>query len=161
MKYKTEEERKQAKREYLKQRYQINKEKILEQKKQYYQDNKEKRVEYAKQRYQTNKEKIAEQQKQYNQTSMRRAKNLVSSYNQTDKQMGRGECTLTAQWIVKHIFSQKCLYCGESDWRKLGCDRIDNSLPHTEDNVVPCCGDCNTKRGTKTFEEFLVECKTS
>ena len=73
-----------------------------------------------------------------------------------DKKRNRGKCTLTAQWIMDYIFTKKCVYCGESDWKKLGCDRIDNSKPHTEDNVVCCCGECNTKRGTKEFEEFLA-----
>lgn len=145
MKYKTEEERKQAKKEYSKQYY-----------KQYYQTNKEKLLEQQKQYNQTNKEKIVEYHKQYFRTPMGRASRLVQAHNQEDKKYNRGECTLTARWIVDNIFSQKCIYCGESDWRKLGCDRIDNSKPHTEDNVVPCCEACNNKRKKKPFEEFLT-----
>lgn len=190
MKYTTEEERKQAKREYDKQRYQANKEKILEQqkqyKKQYYQENKEKRLEQIRQYYQDNREKLSEQKKQYYQTNkekileqnkqyyqenkekrleygkqryqtpMGRASKLANRHNQEDKKYNRGECSLTAQWIIDNIFTQKCIYCGESDWRKLGCDRKDNSLPHTPSNVVPCCGECNIKRNRKPFEEFLT-----
>jgi len=44
-----------------KQRYQDNREKILEQRKQYQQDNREKILEYNKQYYQDNREKILEQ----------------------------------------------------------------------------------------------------
>ena len=139
-KYQTEEERLEAKRQYMKK---------------YYKANKEKRAEYYKQWYQTNRESVLEQQKEYNRTPMRRASKLVSAHNQEDKKYNRGECTLTAQWIVDNIFTRKCVYCGESDWRKLGCDRIDNSKPHTEDNVVCCCGDCNKKRGTKEFVEYF------
>ena len=88
---------------------------------------------------------------------MGRAINLVKRYRQSDKQYNRGECTLTAKWMVNNIFSgQKCIFCGESDWTKLGCDRIDNSLPHTPNNVNPCCEKCNTKRGRKEFEKFLL-----
>ena len=165
MKYKTEEERKQAKREYLKQWYKANKEKIAERHKQYRQENAEKIAELNKHYYQKNKEKNAEYKKQYDKqyysTPMGRAVRLVGSYNKADHNHNRGECTLTAQWIIDNIFSSKCIYCGESDWTKLGCDRKDNSLPHTEDNVVCSCWDCNNKRKTKSFEEFLAECKTS
>lgn len=193
MKYQTEEERLAARKAYMKQYYQANREKMLEQmklwieankdklveyNKQYYQTNRDKRLEYAKQYNQTNKEKRLEQMKQYNQvnreklaeyhkqyikqynkTPIGRASNLVSAYAQSDRKSNRGECTLTAQWIMDNIFTSKCHYCGESDWIKLGCDRIDNSLPHTEDNVVPCCEECNKNRGTKSYEDFLAECE--
>ena len=152
--------------EQQKQYYQDNKDKKLEQQKQYYQDNKDKLLEQKyqykqehkeeiKQYYQNNRDKILEQAKQYYKTQMGRANNLVNAYRQLDKNANRGECTLTAQWIVDNIFTQPCHWCKKTDWHKLGCDRIDNSLPHTPDNVNPCCEDCNKKRGTKTYEEFL------
>lgn len=190
---KTEEEKKEAKREYDRQRYRANKKKVLErqrryrkenaekvaeQHKQYYQANKEriaeqhkrwrkKNPDYGKMRreknpnyfnlyYQANKERIVEQQKQYRQTPFGRASYLINGYKREDKKYNRGKCTLTAQWIVDNIFTKKCVYCGESDWTKLGCDRIDNSKPHTEDNVVCCCGGCNKKRGTKDFVEYFA-----
>lgn len=78
-----------------------------------------------------------------------RAVNLLTSYRQSDKKYGRGECTLTADWIVENIFSQPCHYCGRTDWTKMGCNRIDNSLPHTPDNCVPCCHACNLKLENK------------
>lgn len=184
MKNTTEEERLEAKRQYMKQWREANREKIAEYHKQYRKDNAEKLADYIKQYYNENKEKILEQQKQYRNdnadkiakyytenkerkleqhkywsknTQMGRASNLVNAYKQLDKKRNRGECTLTAKWMVEHIFSQKCVYCGESDWTKLGCDRIDNSKPHTEDNVVCSCWDCNNKRRKKPFEEFLAE----
>ena len=95
--------------------------------------------------------------KEYNKTPMGRAVRLVAKYKQSDKKYNRGECTLTAKWVVDNIFPKPCIYCGESDWKKLGCDRIDNSKPHTPDNVVPCCEECNKKRHRKPFEEFLNE----
>ena len=167
-KYKTEEERLEAKRESKRKWYQGNKDKVLEQQKLYCKQWREKNPDYFKVRreknpdyfnlyYQSNKDKVLEQQKQYRQTPMGRAINLVKNYKRNDKKYDRGECTLTAQWIMDNIFSQKCIYCGESDWSKLGCDRKDNSKPHTEDNVVCCCWDCNIKRQKKEFEEFLNE----
>ena len=78
-------------------------------------------------------------------TKERRAHNLVSSYNREDKKHHRGKCTITAQWIINNIFTKSCVHCGETDWHKIGCNRIDNSKPHTEDNVEPCCHDCNNR----------------
>ena len=59
------------------------------------------------------------------------------------------------EWIVEHIFTEPCHYCGKTDYHELGCDRIDNALPHTPDNVVPCCAECNKKRGTTPYDEFI------
>lgn len=142
-------------KECVKQYQQDNKETIAERKKQYYQDNKEEITERKKRYYQDNKEAILEQKKQYNKTPIGRARNLVNTYRREDKKYNRGECTLTPEWIIDNIFTKPCHWCGETDWRKIGCDRIDNSLPHTPDNVIPCCDKCNAKRGTKTYEEFL------
>ena len=165
-------EHKETIAEWQKQWYQDNREDVLKQQKQYYQEHKKEKTEYQKQHYQdnkdtilelqkqyrqNNKDAIAERQKQYYQTPNGRASSLVSGYRRADKNANRGECTLTAQWIIDNIFSgQKCIFCGESDWEKLGCDRIDNSLPHTPNNVNPCCDECNKKRGKKEFEEFLL-----
>ena len=103
--------------------------------------------EKCKEWYEKNREKKLEYQKQYKKSPMGRANNLLSAYKKSDIKYNRGECTLTAKWIVENIFSgQKCHYCDETDWHKLGCDRIDNTLPHTPDNVVPCCFKCNCKK---------------
>lgn len=161
---------KEEKREYDRRRYQANREriaaqqaeyrrankdKIAEQQAEYYQANKEeiavKKAEYRK----ANKERIASQKAEYYATPMGRATHLFGGYKRLDKKYNRGECTLTAQWIVDNIFSKPCHYCGETDWRKIGCDRIDNSKPHTENNVIPCCTECNAKRGTKEYNKFV------
>lgn len=184
-KYQTEEERKAARKEYLKQYRQNNKEKIAEyrqtnkekitkQQAEWYQNNKEKILEYRTEYYQNNKDRIIEYQVEYRKknkdriternseygakyrlTPFGRANNLLRAYRRSDKERNRGECTLTPEWIVENIFGQPCHYCGETDWTKMGCDRIDNSLPHTPDNVVPCCYRCNCKKGTTPYKEYL------
>lgn len=144
----------EAYKRHLEQRKQYrenHKEEIAEKQKQYYQDNKDKFAEY----YQRNKEEIAEQRKQYLQTPICRANNLISGYKRKDKLYNRGDCTLTSDWVVNNIFNSKCIYCGETDWKLLGCDRIDNSLAHTEDNVVCCCGKCNREKHFMSVQEFL------
>lgn len=74
-----------------------------------------------------------------------RASNLLSAYNQSDRKHNRGKGDLTTRWIVENIFTQPCKYCGKTGWDVIGCNRIDNELPHTIDNVEPCCAECNKK----------------
>lgn len=124
---------------------------------QYDKDNKEQRIAYQKNYREEHKEEISEIKKNYHSTQFGRAVNICSTYTQSDKERNRGECTLTPQWIVDNIFSKSCIYCGESDWHKLGCDRIDNNLPHTPENVVCSCWDCNNKRKNKPFKVFFNE----
>lgn len=178
-KYNTEEERKAARRESLRKYRQNNKEKIAayqveymaEYNTKYYQQNRDKilaqvaeyrqehrdeirarEAEYRK----NNGDKIREQRVKYYSTQYGRAKCLLNAYRREDKAKNRGVCTLTSDWIVENVFSgQSCHYCGESDWTKLGVDRIDNSLPHTPENCVPCCWECNNKRKNTEYNEFM------
>jgi hypothetical protein len=101
-----------------------------------------------------------EKKKDYRKTERGRALTLISGYKTSDKKHNRGECTLTAEWIIEHIFSQPCHYCGKTDWHEVGCDRIDNSLPHTPENVVPCCHDCNNKKARYEYDEFIEKIKS-
>ncbi len=105
---------------------------------------KEERKEYDHQRYLKNKKKMLAQNKQYRETQIGRANRLIICYKFVDKKYNRGECTLTAKWITENIFTKHCAHCGETDWHKIGCNRIDNNLPHTPDNVEPCCMKCNS-----------------
>lgn len=120
---------------------------------------KEKIAEYMRQYREANKGCLAERNRLYRNSPIGRAYNLLGAYRQEDKKNERGECTLEAQWIVDNIFSQPCYYCGETDWRVLGCDRIDNSKPHSPDNVVCSCKRCNEKRGTTPFAVFVQRLK--
>lgn len=136
-----------------------HKEEISERNKRYREANKERISEYFKDRYKDHKEKICERintrRKVYRNTKPGRAKMLLDAYKQYDKKKERGECTLTVEWIIENIFSgQVCHWCGESDWMKLGCDRIDNALPHTPENVVCSCEYCNKDRKQKSYEEY-------
>ena len=65
---------------------------------------------------------------------------------------------ITPQWIEENLFSDgsKCIYCGDNNWKHLGADRIDNTKPHTPDNVVCSCAICNYERQNRfTVEEFI------
>lgn len=148
---------KEERKEYNKQYYQKNKEKHSQQMKLWYNDKKDNILEHQKKYREDNKEKVLKRAKQYRETKFGKAARFCSAYKKNDEKYNRGKCTLTAQWIVDNIFSKSCHYCGETDWHLLGCDRINNDLPHTPKNVVPCCKTCNWKRHLKPFEEFCKE----
>lgn len=152
-------------KEYQKQWELKNREKRLEYKRKYYQahkdevskkyqEKKEEILEKSRERYQLKKEEMKKRLKTYNKTKYGRALYLLGGYRRLDNEANRGVCTLTAQWIVDNIFSKTCHYCDESDWTKLGCDRMDNTKPHTPDNCVPCCYHCNCKKHTMGYDEF-------
>ncbi len=174
-KYFTEEEKKAAQREYERRYRETHKDKIAAKNVRYYQNNKDKIAEYQTEWYQNNKDKIAAKKTEYRKnnkeyfakymteyrlTPFGRASSLVSSYRRTDKKYNRGECTITADWIVENIFSQPCHYCGETDWTKLGCDRKDSSLPHTPENCVPCCKHCNDMKGAMSYDDYIKKIKS-
>lgn len=73
-----------------------------------------------------------------------RACHLLQTYKQFDRKYNRGEGNLTSEWIVENIFSKPCAHCGKTGWQVIGCNRLDNSKPHTIDNVEPCCKECNS-----------------
>lgn len=83
--------------------------------------------------------------KEWLHTQKGRASTLLNAYNNKDRKLGRGIGNLTSDWIVENIFPKPCVHCGKTDWRKIGCNRLDNSKPHTTDNVEPCCKECNDK----------------
>lgn len=87
--------------------------------------------------------------KQYFKTPIGRAYSLISSYSNADKKNGRGNCNLTAKWMVENILTKPCAHCGKEGWDVIGCNRLDNSKPHTKDNVEPCCKKCNLKLAAK------------
>lgn len=147
MKKRTEltEEQKQKNRERAKLWYQNNKERALKRIKEWNEKHKEARSDYHKE-YRKNH---IDERKEWYRTQYGRASYLASDYANFDKLSGRPAGDLTAQWIVDNIFTKPCAHCGETDWRKIGCNRLDNSKPHTTDNVEPCCWKCNTQLARK------------
>ena len=122
---------------------------------QYYEANKERIQQYR----EANKEKRLKQMSEYYNSPQGRAKIMVGHFKQSDKKYNRGECTITEEWILENIFTSKCHYCGITGWENLGCDRINNDLPHTPENVVCSCFTCNRKRQNMPFDEFVAKCK--
>lgn len=132
-------------------------------KKKYFTEEEKKAAEKAQRakRYQENRNEVLALRSEYRSTTIGRANYLLNAYRQLDKKYNRGECTLTVEFILEHIFTQPCTHCGETDWHKLGVNRLDNNLPHTPDNVEPCCWKCNirlqSKENSKTVYQYTLD----
>jgi hypothetical protein len=127
--------------------YEINKEEILEHRKEYLA--KPEVIEQRKEYY--DRPEVKKLNKKYRENN--REKFLINGYKRNDKKKNL-TCDLTVEWMKENITNKTCIYCGETE--KLGCDRIDNTKGHTMNNVVPCCADCNYKRGNNfSFTEML------
>jgi hypothetical protein len=78
---------------------------------------------------------------------------MLRHIREADRKRGhRGDLTLDD---VIRLTSFPCHYCGVTE--KIGLDRIDNSLGHSKENVLPCCSLCNrTRMANYTVDEMLI-----
>lgn len=65
---------------------------------------------------------------------------------------------LTLNTFIKH-FNDPCYYCG-NDYDGISFDRVVNTKGYTEDNIVPCCHDCNRMKTTVSHDRFIKLCKS-
>ena len=80
---------------------------------------------------------------------------MISSYKAKDAKNGLNVCDIDIDWMIDNILTQNCVYCGDNN--RVGCDRINNNLGHTKNNVVPCCIECNVARNNYfTFDEMKI-----
>lgn len=66
--------------------------------------------------------------------------------------------------FVKQVTSQNCIYCGKKPSQIYrhrkgivfynGLDRVDSDKEYTEDNVVPCCIQCNRAKNSYPVDVF-------
>lgn len=140
-----------------------NREKVRKSQQLFDEKHPERRKEIMKKFRETHKKKRYTENKEYRQTKKGRACLLCVNYKQYDKIAKRKGFSLTQKWVIDNIFNSQCIYCGDNDWRHLGCDRINNGLPHTPENCVCSCGICNVERNGKnmSIEEFIEFRKTN
>jgi hypothetical protein len=161
---------KESKAEYDKAYREANKEAIVERKKAYYEANKEAIAERKKAYREANKEAIAEQKKAYYEANKEAIVEQSRAYYRTPKgkyvsikreaKRRSIHFSLSLKLYESKLWGKPCHYCG-CDIEVTGLDRKDSSKGYTPDNVVPCCWDCNTKKGTKPYEDFLAEIKVN
>ena len=133
-----------------------NKDKISAYKKQYREEHREKLAAYIKQYMADNSEKYKAYQKEYNKSQIGRAQRQFQKYRRMDIRNGFGDVIdFDTKWIMDNIHTKSCVYCGKTGWDIIGCDRKDNSLPHTKANCVPCCTECNIRKGKMNYEDYL------
>ena len=162
-------------KEWSKQYYIKNREKILKRIKKFYIDNIEKKIEYNNQYYINNKDKILEQHKKYRQKNGEQISEAQSKYHKTDKHKlirkqwnktekgkahnQRGDCkrrirekllinTLTAdEWVeILKQYKFRCAYCGKEFTL---FDR------ETRDHVIPI-----SKGGDNIKENIVPACRS-
>ena len=117
-----------------------------------------------------NKEYIAERSKSYRMANLENILKYEKSYNRTPKgkyvnmkgaAKWRGiHFSLPFDLYESKMWGEPCHYCGV-EIEVTGLDRKDNNKGYIPGNVVPCCWDCNKKKGTKLYEDFLQEIKTN
>ena len=152
----------ERKRAYNKAYYEANKEAIAKQRKAYREVNKEaiaayreanreKRNAYSKAYRGANKEKLAKRNKARYRTPKGKYVH-IKARAKTDEI----EFSLPFDLYESQLWGKPCHYCG-CEIEVTGIDRKDNDGGYTPDNVVPCCWDCNTKKKTKPYEQYLSE----
>lgn len=67
------------------------------------------------------------------------------------------ENDMTLEFIEK-LIAPGCSYCEDTELR-MTLDRIDNSMGHTQDNVVSACIRCNYVRKTMPYKAWLLVAK--
>ncbi len=68
------------------------------------------------------------------------------------------------EWDLSHaqafkLITASCEYCGfKPNWpeSRVGIDRVENDIGYKIENCVPCCFTCNSAKGDKTLEEFIL-----
>ena len=92
-------------------------------------------------------------------TPIGRARYLIDNYKYQDKIYNRGKGNLTVEWLLENILFKPCSHCGKTGWEIIACNRLDNSKPHTTDNVEPCCLECNVEQihPKRRFDQIIPE----
>jgi hypothetical protein len=90
---------------------------------------------------------------------------VIRRYKTNAKQRGLS-FALTAEQMA-NLFASPCHYCGappgttttvkgrQGSFTYTGIDRLDNAEGYIPENVVPCCQECNYRKGAQSYEDFL------
>lgn len=170
---KTEDER-DARREWVKQHYQANRDRLLAEKAAYYQDNKEKLKAYQALYAKENKDKVARNSAKWRKRNPGLRKEVCARYRQANKEktlvysQNRRAAIRTSGKLSTGIVNKlmtlqrgKCAVCRD-DLENVG-KHIDHIIPialcgsNTDDNVQLLCPTCNLSKGAKHPIEYMQQ----
>ncbi len=57
----------------------------------------------------------------------------------------------------KQFWEKPCHYCNTTGVF-IGLDRIDSSRGYSNDNVLPCCYNCNVAKAELSYKDFIAMC---
>lgn len=60
--------------------------------------------------------------------------------------------------LIEQLILDGCTYCGAVDLQ-MSMDRINNTRPHDQDNIIASCINCNLTRGSMPYEAWEVVAK--
>ncbi len=154
--------------------YQANFEKIAMRRKNYYQTNFEKLSAASKRWVKNNLERVRYNQRKWAQSNQERIEIVrtrwlqsnsekVRSYQRKHKALMQGASIsdfTDYDWRdLLFLYDHRCAYC-RTDKKELTQDHViplSRGGDHTITNIVPACQSCNSRKGTKTLEEWRLK----
>ena len=115
-------------------------------------ENKKKKVKYVQKYVKANREKVREYNNKFTKSLEGRYRLLKFRHKE------RWSTLVITIEEFKNLVSKFCIYCGESE-KRIGIDRIDNSIGYTKENSAPCCALCNFMKKAMSKNEFLSHIK--
>lgn len=101
------------------------------------------------------KERAAAKARRLRRDASKVPQHVLKDSRATDRKRGiPNDLTLE---FVRETLNNPCCYCGETKLR-MSLDRVDNSIGHTQANVVPSCIRCNFIRGSMPYAAWLQLC---
>lgn len=96
---------------------------------------------------------INDQRRAWRQNPSNRATVIFQDSRNSDRKKLKQKNNLTKEFI-KNFIRDGCHYCGETKLQ-MTLDRINNDLPHNQDNVLPACVRCNLIRREMSFNCWM------
>ena len=136
----------------------------LQNEKKYYQDWRKKKREENEEEFKKHNNEIHKEWKQKN-------PNYMASWNRKSVNKRLDAIKRSAEkrkiaWdlddeVAKNMLIKPCVYCGHIDLnvRVNGIDRMDSSVPYSNENCVPCCKGCNYMKCEYDPFTFIERCK--
>ena len=140
-----------------------NKEDEVKYRKKYYRKNREKKRRFSSFWYASHPKEAKEASRRYylkNKTAILRRQKVKDAtpkyrfYRLRSSSAQRGLLVGITFDEFQKIINSACSYCGDKD-KRIGIDRVDNSLGYLKDNCVSCCKTCNFMKLSQTKEDFL------